>query len=138
MFLRCLTIFLMIFSFQCFASEIFIELPKMSLSLKINNNFMAIDGPLVGLSMQKNKCNQNIFTTFRNKVKNLLKSKLLSKKNGKQHFILKIKNESFYAPIHSALFQAFSLIPKEFHRIKIEEKMLCGKLVTRFHAKMMN
>lgn len=101
---------------------------KTHFNLNLSNpEKISIKGRQVSLSMHKDKCNKKIIQNFVRKTKTLIKAKPLKTQKEDGLFKISIDNKDFYENPKSKIGFNFLSIPREFQRMKIQEKMLCNK-----------
>ena len=114
----------------CLARELSIISHRINFTLKIKDqNQFGLKGPHVNLNMVKNKCNAKILEKFSNDIEALLRVRPLSKTKIPIPNAIKliVDGKEFYRRRQSRVTRSFLSIPREFHRMKIQEKMLCKK-----------
>lgn len=96
--------------------------------LEINKSGnLSIRGYQVNMKMSKHSCNEQIIKEFIAKTKLLIKTKPMSKTREKGLFKVIIDGKEYYESPKSKVGYNLISIPKEFQRMKIQEKMLCSK-----------
>jgi len=128
MFLRILVIYLIFGLSYGSAKTISVISQQTQFTLDIDKeSSIKLKGYLMNLSMTKNKCNEKIFLTFINRINLLLTAKVMSTTKELNTFMLKVDDKEYFENPKSKMGYNILSIPKEFQRIKIEEKILCGR-----------
>lgn len=128
MFLKSLLVGICLFSFKLYGFDLNVTSSKTQYHLEFKENkSISIKGDLLNLNMNYNKCNTHIIDRFSHRVKKLLKSKHLRKSKQSGDFSFKFNNTQYFERSRSKLGYLLENLPREFHRLKIEEKLRCEK-----------
>jgi len=119
------TIFLILIPLAVECRVIEILDTKKNFSLEINENKITVLGYLVNLSFEKSKCNEVIFSKFKDNIEVLLKTKPLKKSQEKDNFKFNLEGNTYFESYNSKLGRGLLLIPTEVQRMKFQDQTLC-------------
>jgi len=112
-----------------YAQILFVSSRKANFQLNISDSQnISIKGHYIHMTLQKNACNENIINEFISKTRSLIRKNPNNRKIEKELIQVKFNEKEYYEDPKSRIGHYLISLPREFHRLKIQEKILCSKI----------